>query len=616
MASPTQLNAISSIANGQGLAVNANVLAAITKFQNTNIIKFVANIFNNVNTSSYGYANIQANISNVAAIVSNLTLGVTQGQFLLDMYPSNISTVCSTSYPFYSNTLASFSGVVRAQAQAPFGNGMAGFANAFNNVQGTIASNFDTASTINLLQNQTYGNTGIASSGVTDFVTGGIGQHAGLLGNVISNWGTFYDINNINLFTDPYVFGQNLLNQDLGSYGSLSDQLSATGLDITNLSAIPNSTSTTLQQQTTQSVTTPIGSVVLPTIANVTVTNTVTGNNPSVVTAIYQTVTGANLSAILSATGFSVVNNSATTLADYLVFNKVVDPSLLPQLSKIGIVDFPSFSSYLNARVGQGSFTSWSNLATFLLKIQVPTLNYTTSNSGTAVLLPSTISTLGPASGANTGSGPFKNPVILDYLGAVSGTPYTQLLNVINTNYSSLPTTSLLTAITALDALVVSFINYYNAIVFHGSPPTLSSITSAVNNINSILNSLPSSPALTACQTAYYAILHKLNSEVVGLQNIGVTFGSSPVALTSSAPGLVYAASSDTYSIGTSEFLANLITYDSYGDTIRAAVAENINTQLLASAGINTNNDPNPAMIINQANSKNIPISTYLSQNK
>ena len=50
-----------------------------------------------------------------------------------------------------------------------------------------------------------------------------------------------------------YLEEQNLLNQGLGSYGNLASKLTSAGLNINNLVAIPQATTTTTQQPTPQS---------------------------------------------------------------------------------------------------------------------------------------------------------------------------------------------------------------------------------------------------------------------------------------------------------------------------------------------------------------------------
>ena len=59
-----------------------------------------------------------------------------------------------------------------------------------------------------------------------------------------------------------------------------------------------------------------------------------------------------------------------------------------------------------------------------------------------------------------------------------------------------------------------------------------------------------------------------------------------------------------------------VITNDAAGDVIRAAISESINRSKLQSVGIVSSSDPQPSMAIVQAKNQNIPISTYLKQNK
>jgi len=59
-----------------------------------------------------------------------------------------------------------------------------------------------------------------------------------------------------------------------------------------------------------------------------------------------------------------------------------------------------------------------------------------------------------------------------------------------------------------------------------------------------------------------------------------------------------------------------LITSDSAGDTLRSAVAENINSSIAQSRGITATNDPGPQLAIVQAQTQNIPLSTYITQNQ
>ena len=601
MSSAAILNATSTIINGYGLATNANILADITTFQTSSTIQLLANIFTNAGTD--------ANVANAVIPVLN-TIGnnVTQGQFLIDLYPSNITATCSTTIPVYGNSLASFSGTIKNQAQYPFAHGMSGFASGFSIVSGQAAQAVDIVGSLYMLNNKTYAQSGIGYTGLTDLVTGGVGSQAAFLGNIVANWGTMYDITNINLIGDIYVFGQNLLNHGLGGYGSLADKLSATGLNVEDITVVPPSTTTTTQQPGTLTTTSFVGQVDLPIVENVTVNNIVTGSSPSVITGIYAGITGANLAAMVSSTGFTT-NPQLVTLADFLNLNKVVDAPTLTQLNALGIYTLSDFGTYLHSRIGQQEFVAWSDLSNFLLKINVPTLNYTTTTSNSKVLNSTTTSTLEAITG--TGTGPFGNPVMLDYLGAVSGTPYTTEFNTINNNYSSLIPT-IYTAMAGLDVAVSNVVSFYGG---SGADPgniDVSGVSANVTALNNALNALPLTTALTASQQAQYIMLNHLSTEVTNLTNSGADFAATSTQyLLGFGQSIGGYGSTDTLGLGTDTLIANLITSNVYGDTIRAVISETTNSGQLGPL-----NDPNPIGAIGESIRQNIPLSTYLSRNK
>jgi hypothetical protein len=360
-----------------------------------------------------------------------------------------------------------------------------------------------------------------------------------------------------------------------------------------------------------------VGAVSYPVLNNVVTTNTVTANSPTVLLNIYSSITGTDLDAIISATGFTRVNDQTTSLADFLDFGKVINPGLLPTLTALGITSFPAFTTYLHSRVGQGSFSTWKELSTFLLSsVAVPQLNYTTTTASNLVLSTSTVTTLLNLYG--TGSGPFGNPVMLDYFGALTGTPYTAQIRSIDTYYSNIalyPTSNVTLAMLALDTAVL---NTYNTFAGQWQANVNSSaVTSAIGNVVSAINGIPSSSNLSICSAAYSTIVSKLSAEVSNLSKAGIIFGSAPSAMTN---GLALRISNlgaiDSLGLGMPAIVANIITPDANGDTIRAAIAEYNNTSKLGSAGISMNNDPNPQQVLTQSQQQNIPLSTYLSQNK
>lgn len=599
MTTALSLTAQSTIINGAGLSTSPNVLAQISTFQARTPIVTMANT----------YAVATASNANVVllASLSNIGSGVSKGQWLIDAYPSNITPTSSGTINSHS-----FSTTVRNQVVLPFASGMTGFANVFLTVYSAVVSNFETVASIDMLKNKTYGQSGLGYTSPLSLATNGITTTGPLLGNVVSSWGTMYDIANLNSLGDPYVFGQNLLNQGLGNYGGLADQLAAAGLDITNLSQIPANTTTTTQQATTFVTSSPVGQIELPSVTNVTTTTSASGNSEDVVMNIYSSITGANLNAIVNATQITAANVSITTLADYLNFNKVVDASLYNQLSTLNANTFSSFGKFVQAKVGKGYFKTWADMSRLFGNIEIPTQTYTSpTTSSSSVLSSTTINTLHAITG--TGSGPFNNPVITDYLGSMAGIPYTEYFNTLNTNYSTVLTSQVSTAVDNLNQAVIQYDAILEANVY---PPDITTVDSNVALLNSALNSLSVTPTLTDSQTAYLNMLNRLTTEVNNLASIGVVFNAGNSQLLRNLAQQISTVAADKLQYQTYQFFGNIISNDANGDTIRAAIAEYINLSLLTKAGIITSNDPNPSGAVMQAQAQNISLTTYLSQNK
>ena len=610
MATALQLNSASIIINGHGLGVSANVLAAITTIQSSTNVKLMSNIATNASTAD---ANISGNLTTA---LTTLGQGVTRGQFLIDLYPSNVTPVSSGGVVYYlSGNLASFSNTFLSHADIFFAHGNQGFANVYSTAYTRIVSALDTRGSISMLQTKTYKQSGLGYKGQLDLATGGIGTNGPLLASVVADWGTMYDINNMGKFTDPYVFGQNLLQQGLGSYGNLSNNLSNSGLNVQNLTSIPTSTVSYSVQSGTNSFSTFVGQVDIPTVSNVATPISRPGSSPAVVADIYSQVTGGNLAAIVSATGITTTT-TPTTLADYLNFNKIVDPSLIPQLANIGIVTFPGLSSYLQKVVGKGSFTSWSQLATFFRSIDVPKITANSNTNGSSLILSSSaIGTMNNITG--TGPGPFQNPTLTQYFGVISGVPYDPLLTTISSNFKQLES-PVISALSVLDRAVTTYINGYTYDSFTDTYtyPDDAPIYTAVNGVNSALNSLTDTPALEACQTAYYQILSNLATEVSSIHSAGLVFDAGNPDILKSFAQTVASNAADKTTYNTYQLFANITTHDSDGDTIRAAISEQYNQQILTSAGFSKTNDPQPSVALVRSQQLGVPLSTYISQNQ
>jgi hypothetical protein len=659
MATAVALNATSNIINSQGLGSSPALLANIVAYQTNSALALFANTYINSGLAGNATANIVSQLNTIGSTI-------TSGHFLLDLYPGNVTPISSASITAWSAnlvvptgsfisylgkiytttgnvfgssfdgnvisncTLTGVSGIVKKQAELPFASGYSGFANVYQRSQGYAQQVFDTVSSISMLTNKTYAQTGVGFTGPTDLVTNGIGTSAVLLANVVARWGTMYDINNITQIGDPYVFGQNILNQNLGYLSALADQLTNVGLDITNLPDVPAVKTTTVQEEVMTTISSFAGEIEFPTLKETVITEAVTGNSPTVVLNIYKTVTGGNLAAMVTATGITPSTSSSgqlLTLADYLDLKKVMSVNLYTALNILGIYTFAEFGQYIGKKLGQARFRSWAEMSAFLLTLETPTLPYLTANSTTNILYSSTITTLTNAFG--TGSGALGNPVMIDYLGACAGDPYTNRFYAINSNYNTLASQAgITTALANLDRAIIDYGTAYvafeadfNSNVPVGlTEPSFSTITSNVVAVNSALSSLPTTGTLAEsvaiCNTGWYTMLDRIAVEVGNLNRAGVVFTSGTTLGLLGFAETIGQTASDRTQVEGYQFFANITTNDAAGDSIRAVVAETLNTRALNGVGVNIYNDPDPRLKIYQSQAQNVSLTTYLSQNK
>lgn len=637
MSSALQLNAAASLLQGFGISPNQDLLKEILTYRANP--KGPVQQWSIINQNTIANAVVAAR---VAPILATVPYNVVQGEFLIGTVPTGItnagSTISSTGVSGTGTSnlvnngsvqIADVIGTLLYQAKAPFGNvdpGVGGiqytanFAGSYSAVRGFAGSTFDLIGTANILHGKTYSQTGLGYTGPTDLATGGVGVNAPLLANVIMNWGTMYDVTQVNLFADPYVFGQNLLNQGLGTVGNLSANLTAVGLDVANISVMPTSSVTNVPTTKTTSVTSisaDVGTFTLPTVANVKSSVTPTGNNPTVVLNIYNSITGANLTSITHATGFTSTN-SCKTLADFLDFTKVIDQKLQPKLNALGIQTLPQLATYLSTKLGSNKFQSWQDMYTFLSNVQIPTLLHTsTTTSTSSVLLPAVNTALSKAFPLK-GTGDYGNYTAADFLGATAGNVYLSAMRTINANYAGLSSATYAALQNLNTAIITCNTNYQAAVLSAhnaGTPdtativPDVSGVTSAANALISAVQS-SSGTAFSASQTAYYTIVTKLVNEIslLAFANIKFSPGSNVLAYGFSQQ-FPAAAASDYSGFRGDTLLANLITADQYGDTIRAAVAEVNNNAAFP-------NDAKPGQALYNAGQQGIPLKTYLSRNK
>jgi hypothetical protein len=628
MTSALQLNAQATIINGHGLSQSPTVTNAVAQYLNLPTIKLVGNIFSQVNNFENG---------SLIPTVANIGAGVTSTAFLIDFYPDGVVATSSANVSYYgfapvavydeinghqflnwanvlSTSTASFGNTLLAQASLPFANGYAGFANVLLNATSAAEQSFETTSSINILKDKTYATSGIGYTGPLQLATGGIGDNGPTLATLVNGFGTLYDVTHFTQLGNVYVFGQNLLSQRIGKYG-LDDLFISAGLNLGDISKPPTSTTVSYTQPATLPVAGFVGQVDLPSQETVTVTTPVTASSPAVMHNIYSQITGSNLKSILTGTTFTkTVNSAATSLNDYLNLANIVDPATYRKLIGLGITDFVSLGNFLHKTLGQASFSSWNSMAEFFTSIEVPKLSAAGETTGSSTILsPIAIATLN--TNHVSGSGPLGHAVISDLLGACAGIPYSANLQTIIHNYPAIPTASLVSALTTLSKNIANYI----ATPPVGDPPARPEpvdIISAVNNVNIILKSFVVSAPITAANTAYTAMIKNLNTEVSNLIKANVRFDAGQQSLVTSLSNRLISLGTDKTRLQSYQFVANIISNDSYGDTIKSAIAEAINQSILQSAGITVSNDPNPTLVLQQSAAQNVPITTYLSQNK
>jgi hypothetical protein len=605
MASALELNATNTIINGQGLGTSSALVANIAAFQALGTVQSISTIFSVVSAAN---STIQ---SNLYPVLNTLGTGAQYGQWLLDFYPTGTSAVSSNSVVLYGNTstTASLSKTVLSQANYPFTNGVAGFANAYTTCHGYAISGLDTVASTNILQNKTYAQSGLGFSGPLDLATNGIGSNGALLASIIVNWGTMYDITNIATFADPYVFGQNLINQGLGSYGNLITQFTSVGLDVSNLTAAPGAVSKTQNSSSSTNISTLVGDIQLPSLTSVTTSTSSAGSSVAVMSSIYQSVTGANLNAIVNATQIVVQNSSITSLNDFLDITKVVPENLRYQLANLGITDFQSFGTFLQKLIGKGNFGSWSQLASFFNSIVVPNFSTAQTVNPNATVISTTVAS-NLRSGFASGSGPLGHALMIDFLGATAGIPYTANIQTLIASYSNI-SSSVASALTTLKTTVNSYIATFTTTSY-----STSAVSTAVQAVNSALAQLGNTQIVWNAQQSYTNMINRLQIETSNFTkaNAGI-LSVSATGLNNFAQGITTTATDSTL-VNTKQIFDKIITADSYGDTLKVAIAEKLNSQILLSVGITTNNDPKPTQALIVSQQQNVPLTTYITQNQ
>jgi hypothetical protein len=247
----------------------------------------------------------------------------------------------------------------------------------------------------------------------------------------------------------------------------------------------------------------------------------------------------------------------------------------------------------------------------------VPSQRYTTTTGNTTVVLSASAqSTLNAANG--TGSGSLNHLIMRDFFGAAAGLPYVSLFSSLVKNYNSLPVSGLVSALQTLKSAVVTYGLAYDAAVPIDPfiEPDIGPVTGAVAAVNAAVNAIPDSGLLTLSQNFYISILTRLQTEYNNLNKAGATFNAGSAQARNSFAKQFATTATDKTKFETFEIIDKLITNNAAGDVLRAAIAEEINGQILGQRGVGGTNDPDPNLAMSQSQRTGVPVNTYINQRK
>lgn len=547
------LEATGTIISNQGLAVNSALLPTLTSYNSLPTVSLATALFNTASS-----------VSDAGQLSTALrTLGNT-GAVLYGVAPN-------TGIPNFTSNIVS-------QANAPFTNGVAGFANVVMQVMPYILQSFEIVGSAKLLKDKTYNTSGPGYSSRQDLVSGGMGLLSNTIGQTVSKFGTMYSIKNIANMGDPYVFTHNLLVQGFGKTGNLSANLGSIGLTIDNILSPPSD---------------------------------VPGSSPRAVISVLSNIKGQDLADIISATRFTSVSQaSLDSLADLLILSRAIPNTTFNVLSLNRISTIQALGNFITERLGNGTFSSFDDLSSVLLNLIVPSLT-TESSASDAVVSASVLDNL--ISAVGSGTGPFGNPTIIDVLGSCAGLPYNANFGNITSIVSGVDTT---TVLTNLGQVYSAANTYISGGVFNST--TLAPVVTSIQNLTSNASILLNSSRLSTAQSLYYSSYTHYQNEVSLINTSGIVVsnpGTTPNRLSDLAR-TISSIGVDSNQFGLVQFFMSIATSGANGDSIRSVIAENYNSHILQNRGIPFDNTVQPAQKLAQAQKFGVSIDTLQQLSK
>jgi hypothetical protein len=398
------------------------------------------------------------------------------------------------------------------------------------------------------MKNVNYSDFGFTINNYKDITTGGVNSQfnsipGGIaspeykaLANQFGNFGTMFDATKLNNLDDPRTLCQSLLDN---GYMLIDEILTAASINVADL-------------------------------AN--------ADRAAVLRAL-TTVQGLELAAILSVTKF-VSYKPLDSLADVLDATKILSPSAAVAAGG----SLTNLSRKLTNIGGTfNSFAEIKNLYSSIADANTPTLG-TQSTIGPNHLFANAIPMLGE------GTGTFNNPTVFDLLGAITGHGYVDDINAmsdIQTQIMSNPLGQQLR--TAMESL-------------KNNPTSISAMGQVTTAANNLSLSVTLQPLLAVGQENFVRIFNRLLKERTNLKTLKLDLTSyvGSTQSTMAFVSLLHSISDDPMKLNYADVIKKLVTSDTYGESILAAIAEGQNISLLNNKGIPSYTKLNPLAHANQ----------------
>jgi hypothetical protein len=560
---PSTVTTTAGLIQGTGLTVSTEMLAT---FVTSNTVPIITSL-NSVKTAP-----------NVANCIAALTT-------TLNALPDFINN----SSPYTHTITVQAQGMLPAQTKM----GIKDFVSLLNTAAGFCISSANYTAALTELTGKTFSDFGIGVKNLTGVSTGGVtsivpsapegypalilrakqqgfdslgpvlpGQDPyksgiTLLTNILKstaqglrNFGSLYDFSDLLKLGQPQNLISSLQKQGLTSKNGINDQITAAGYSTLNLSIVPT----------------------------------------NILTSILGTVTGSELQKVITQTNATLVK-TPDTLADLLYLDYFMPATTIKALG-FRESDLNAINQLGNKLLNLGSQTTNTGFAQLLESVEITNTSYVDQ---TKQLIP-TGAVDNIKLNLGTGSGPFKNPLLVDCVGTVAGYPHTDTYtSIISATKSASSNPYGADVIMRLDDVTAAI----TAATDPGTDPAVASallaLDTAISNFN---NYWPTNSSLAKLFNDANAGLAKsrtqLSTEVSNLIDAGTALYTGVVNLGTDSNDLMSFGTSlhdygvDPDGLGYNKILAPMATPDIYGDSIKLSLAEGRNLARISKLGKNT----------------------------